>query len=294
MKVLLDATHDHRTAYVFAVNAGGVQWDGLDYEERCTPRSGTGPGTRRAGSLAEGWAAELAIPLSLLRFPGRASRAGACRCAATSREARRARHGALPAHLNAALSRQGHLTAWRTCGRSERWRSSLTWRRAGPAPFSDPRALAQAGGPLAGRGAGLQDGPDQRPRPHGHAEPGLRPGGGGPARPQPLQRRDLLPRETALLHPGDGAVPAGGRKGGPPTLFYRGASGWNAHPRRGEARGRGRQRVEVGVLDAVVTGPWRGARWTRSSPDRNLGLYLDAPAAPGPQQRAAHSTRRCP
>mgnify|MGYP005725230637 CR=1 FL=1 len=71
--VSIDSYFDRKTAYVFAVNAAGVQYDAI--------RAGGGPGGgldeswnaiwgSSAQVTSEGWVAEIRIPYSMLRFAG--------------------------------------------------------------------------------------------------------------------------------------------------------------------------------------------------------------------------------
>ncbi|WP_338872212.1 carbohydrate binding family 9 domain-containing protein [Myxococcus stipitatus] len=69
LHVLVDSTHGHRTAYQFSLSAGGVQSDGLYYDDRYYTEDWSGIWAGAAGSVEDGWVAEFAIPLSLLRFP---------------------------------------------------------------------------------------------------------------------------------------------------------------------------------------------------------------------------------
>jgi Domain of unknown function (DUF5916)/Carbohydrate family 9 binding domain-like len=68
--VAIDFTHDHRTAYLFGVNAGGVQYDGLLYADNRSTMDWDGVWEAAVASDASGWTAELAIPLALFRFGG--------------------------------------------------------------------------------------------------------------------------------------------------------------------------------------------------------------------------------
>nr|WP_228530955.1 MULTISPECIES: DUF5916 domain-containing protein [Myxococcaceae] len=69
VQVMLDPTHDHRTAYSFYLSAGGVQGDGLFYDDRFYTPDWDGVWAGASGSRPDGWTAEYAIPLSQLRFP---------------------------------------------------------------------------------------------------------------------------------------------------------------------------------------------------------------------------------
>jgi len=68
--VALDSNHDRRTALVFEVNAAGVQKDQIIYNDSTFDASWDGVWESAVSVDAEGWTAELKIPLSLLRFKG--------------------------------------------------------------------------------------------------------------------------------------------------------------------------------------------------------------------------------
>jgi hypothetical protein len=66
--VAIDSVHDRRTAHEFRVNAAGVQRDVLLYADTSSDDSWDALWDSSAGRDAEGWTAELRIPLSLLRI----------------------------------------------------------------------------------------------------------------------------------------------------------------------------------------------------------------------------------
>lgn len=68
--VALDSNHDRRTAQVFEVNAAGVQKDQIIYNDSAYDPSWDGVWESAVSVGADGWTAELKIPLSLLRFKG--------------------------------------------------------------------------------------------------------------------------------------------------------------------------------------------------------------------------------
>lgn len=68
--VALDSNHDRRTAQVFEVNAAGVQKDQIIYNDSAFDASWDGVWESAVSVGADGWTAELKIPLSLLRFKG--------------------------------------------------------------------------------------------------------------------------------------------------------------------------------------------------------------------------------
>ncbi|HJW09449.1 MAG TPA: DUF5916 domain-containing protein [Holophagaceae bacterium] len=66
--VFLDPLHDHRSGYAFWVNAAGVQRDAALYGDTGTDTSWDGVWESAVSVDADGWTAELRIPLSLLRL----------------------------------------------------------------------------------------------------------------------------------------------------------------------------------------------------------------------------------
>jgi hypothetical protein len=69
VEVAIDSTHDRRTGYYFAVNAAGVLRDALLYGDVNMADTWDGVWDAAVAMLPDGWSAELAIPLDLLRFP---------------------------------------------------------------------------------------------------------------------------------------------------------------------------------------------------------------------------------
>lgn len=66
--VFIDSAHDHRSAFSFMVNASNVQRDGVHFEDGSEDWSWDGVWESAVSVDADGWSAELKIPLSLLRF----------------------------------------------------------------------------------------------------------------------------------------------------------------------------------------------------------------------------------
>jgi hypothetical protein len=66
--VYLDPYHDHRSGYFFGLNAAGTQFDGTLYNDAWSDNSWDGVWQGRTRRDAEGWTAEMKIPLSQLRF----------------------------------------------------------------------------------------------------------------------------------------------------------------------------------------------------------------------------------
>jgi hypothetical protein len=71
--VLVDANLDRRTALEFYLSAGGVQADALVYDDERVTFEWDAVWDGAVAILADGWSAELAIPLSVLRFPDQPS-----------------------------------------------------------------------------------------------------------------------------------------------------------------------------------------------------------------------------
>jgi hypothetical protein len=67
----IDSYHDRRTAYVFQLNAAGVQRDLLLFDDTQGDDTWDAVWTGDAAVDAEGWTAEFRIPLNQLRFIGR-------------------------------------------------------------------------------------------------------------------------------------------------------------------------------------------------------------------------------
>ena len=66
----IDSYHDRRTAYVFQLNAAGVQRDQLVFDDAGSDDTWDAVWTGDAAVTDHGWTAELRIPLSQLRFSG--------------------------------------------------------------------------------------------------------------------------------------------------------------------------------------------------------------------------------
>jgi hypothetical protein len=69
ISILLDPMHDHLTGAIFRVSASGVQDDSVLHNDTWTDGSWDAVWTSAVSTDAEGWSAELRIPLSQLRFP---------------------------------------------------------------------------------------------------------------------------------------------------------------------------------------------------------------------------------
>jgi hypothetical protein len=64
----IDSRHSHSTAFVFGLNAAGVQYDYLAYDDTNMSSDWDAVWDGATSRDAEGWSAEMRIPLSVLRF----------------------------------------------------------------------------------------------------------------------------------------------------------------------------------------------------------------------------------
>jgi hypothetical protein len=67
--VFLDPYHDRRTGFYFGVNAAGTLYDGTMYNDDWDSSTWDGVWDAKVKRNAQGWAVEMRIPLSQLRFP---------------------------------------------------------------------------------------------------------------------------------------------------------------------------------------------------------------------------------
>ncbi|MFL5347771.1 MAG: DUF5916 domain-containing protein [Hyalangium sp.] len=287
VQLIIDSTHDHRTAYSFSLSAGGVQGDGLFYDDRNYTSDWDGVWDGATSSLPDGWVAEFAIPLALLRFPDAEVQTWGFsvrrQIARLNEEIESVDN---PRTSNANVSRLGHLTGMK----------GLQSRRA-----------VQVVPYLATRGV-------------------LRPQHSDAALPQPrlmdptldvgLDLKAALTSDLALnatINPDFGQVEAdqlilnlstfeaffpekrpfftqglelfqsvGSDLGQvPQSLFYSRRIGLDT-PILGAAKltGSAAKGVEVGVLDALVTGPWQ--KQDEELPDRHWSLHSSRPLHLGP------------
>lgn len=66
--VFIDSSHDRRTAYIFEVNAAGVQFDELMYGDDQENSDWDAIWEVATAALPDGWSAEFRLPLSIFRF----------------------------------------------------------------------------------------------------------------------------------------------------------------------------------------------------------------------------------
>ncbi|QSQ11784.1 DUF5916 domain-containing protein [Myxococcus landrumensis] len=286
LHVLVDSTHGHRTAYQFSITAGGVQSDGLYYDDRYYTEDWSGIWAGAAGSVEDGWVAEFAIPLSLLRFPDASLQTwGFSVRRDIARKNEELESVDNPRNHNANVSRLGHLTGMEDL--RPRKRLELM-------PYLAARGLARP-----------QFSDASRPTPR-LLSPSMDVG---------LDVRAALTSELSLaatFNPDFGEVeadelllnlstfeayfperrpfftqgmelfqPVGMDTGDSPlALFYSRRIGLTT-PLLGAVKVTGSVGdVQVGILDAFVTGPWQGQ--DEANPDHGLRLDWRRPLHVGP------------
>jgi hypothetical protein len=286
VRVLLDTTHDHRTAYVFTVNAGGVQSDGLYYDDRQYSSDWDGVWDAAAGTIEGGWVAEFAIPLSLLRFPDVPEQTWGF---SVRREIAR-RNEELetvdnPRTSNAVVSRLGHLTGLENLRpqRAVELVPYLAARTVARPQFSDAaRPSPRLMDPSLDVGLDFKTALSSNLALTGTLNPDF-----GQVEADQLilnlstfeaffpEKRPFFTQGMELFNPVGG-------QGGPQTLFYSRRIGLET-PILGAVKltGTVTEGVEVGLLDAVVTGPWK-RDVDEERPDRSVGLHLTRPLHVGP------------
>ncbi len=113
LRISFDPRHDHRTAYVFHVNAAGVQSDDTWYDDTRQSSDYDAVWDVVTSITSEGWFAELRIPFSQMRFPspeGQAMVWGFNIRRDLQRRGEYDRWVATPRGVQGFVSRFGHLT----------------------------------------------------------------------------------------------------------------------------------------------------------------------------------------
>ena len=216
----LDTTLDRRTAYHFQVFAAGQQLDAIHFNDTDFTTDWDAAWESAVATTDRGWSVEMKIPLRVLRIPEGATVMGFNVYRILSRRHEEDQWRFRPNGRPGDISRLGLLDGLRGIHpvRELELRPyvGLKALRSVPA-YATPRGELgscatigfdpqRQGGICARPRPALQ--PGQRSGAGGHRQPGLRPGGGRPARPQPHHLRDLLSREAALLPRGARPLPA--------------------------------------------------------------------------------------
>ncbi|MBU8898695.1 carbohydrate binding family 9 domain-containing protein [Corallococcus sp. M34] len=287
VRLIIDPMNDRRTGYGFAVNAGGIQEDGLYYDDRNYTTDWGGVWDAAVGNVEDGWVAEYAIPLSLLRFPEAPVQSwGFSVRRDIARKNEELESVENPREAAANVSRLGRLTGLVDLQPRGRWElvPYVAARGVMRPQFSDaaqptPRMMSPV----------LDVGLDVR----GALSSGLmlnatfNPDFGELEADQLLlnlstfesyysERRPFFTQGMELFQP---VGWEGGRS--PLTMFYSRRVGLET-PILGAAKLTGTvgPGVQVGVLDALVAGPWQAQ--DEANPDRRLRVHPSRPLHLGP------------
>jgi hypothetical protein len=291
--VLVDANSDRRTAALFALSAGGVQADGLVFDDDRVTLEWDAVWEGAVALLPDGWSAEFAIPLSALRFPDVPVQSwgfGVQR--ETGRSHEKSATVLLPRNGRGLVSRLGKLTgiAGIRPGLDLEWTPYAAARLLHRPLHSDPSlARPRVLDPVGDVGIDLAARLGSRL----HLAAAVNPDFGQVEADQILlnltsfepffpEKRPFFNQGLDLFQP-----PGAGNERVPQQMFYSRRIGLDA-PILGAAKlvGRVGDRVQVGLLDAVVTGAGlrdaaaapslaeaesragRGLRWSASQPFR--------------------------
>ncbi|WP_224365563.1 DUF5916 domain-containing protein [Hyalangium versicolor] len=284
--LILDPTHDHRTGYYFWLSAGGIQGDGLYTEDNTSTADWDGVWDGAVGPVADGWVAEFAIPLMLLRFPAADVQTWGFsvrrKIARLSEEVDSVDN---PRTTNATISRLGHLTGMEVKPQKALELVPYIATRGIRRPqFSDesrphPRLID----PLVDVGLDLKAALSSDLALNATLNPDF-----GQVEADQLilnlsTYEILFPEKRPFFTQGlELFQPVGLELGKvPQTLFYSRRIGLDT-PILGAAKltGTAAKGVEVGVLDALVTGPWQ--EQNEEDPDRRWRLHPTRPLHLGP------------
>ncbi len=274
VEVAIDSGAGGRTAYVFSVNAAGVQRDELVFADVNTTDAWDAVWGAAVAVDGQGWSAELAIPFRQLRFSAAAEQ----RWRVVVRRFIPRTHQVLGSALiprDANPTKPGGLVVSRF-GRIEglvdvdppRALELLPYlaARATMRPkYSDPaRPHPRTVDPLLDLGLDRQGAARQGADAHRRGEPRLRAGRDGSGDPEPLDGGAVLPGEAAVLPRGARRLPAGGERVRHAAAAVLLAADWprRPHPRRREGHGRRPPRPRGGR--ARLAGDGRGERLARA------------------------------
>jgi len=278
VQVLVDANRDRRTAALFALTAGGVQADSLVYDDNRATADWDAVWEGAVALLPDGWSAEFAIPFAALRFPDVPAQVWGF---GVQREVGRTREKSasvpLPRSGASLVSRLGPLGGIE--GIRPRLDLELTPYLAGRLvarpQFSDPsKPRPRLLDPVADAGADFRLRLGSALRLTGALNPDF-----GQVEADEIvanftsfetffpEKRPFFTQGLDLFQP----VGAGADVRPPHQLFYSRRIGLDA-PILGAAKliGEAAPGLQVGLLDAVVTGTGQRSGATEEAPDRRL------------------------
>jgi len=285
--VVIDSGHDHRTGYVFVLSAGGVQGDGIYYEDDTYTSTWDAVWDGAVQIRADGWSAEFAIPLSTLRFgeePEQVWGFGVRREIGRTHELDAT--VAVPRNARGFVSRLGHLTGLGALvPRSDVQLTPYAAGRLVLRPryqYSDPtRAGQRVLDPVLDLGLDLRWAPSRSTVLYATVNPDF-----GQVEAdeivQNLTTYELLfPEKRPFFNQGlDLFVPVGStdEERSPQQLFYSRRIGLGT-PIFAAAKltGSVSEPLQIGLLDAVVSGAGQPAGSSEANPDRRLRLDWEQP-----------------
>ncbi len=110
IELFLDTRHDHDSGFWFSINAAGVLADGEVHDDNRINFDWDAVWTGKARVHGEGWSAELAIPLSILRYPSGGSPEFGINIKRSVHRTGEISHWAhIPRATSGTMSRAGHL-----------------------------------------------------------------------------------------------------------------------------------------------------------------------------------------
>lgn len=286
VQVMIDSSHDHRAGYLFYLNAGGVQGDGIFFDDRNYSGDWDGIWEGASTLVSDGWIAEFSIPLTLLRFPQAEVQTwgfGARRdIARTNEEIDSVTN---PRSSNASVSRFGHLTGM-TGLKPRRGLELLPYvaSRAVLRPqFSDGRADPRLLDPSIYAGLDFKTSLTSDLTLNGTVNPDF----GQVEADQAIQNLSTFevqfPEKRPFFTEGmELFQPVGGSDGQNQRVFYSRRIGLLS-PILGAVKltGSVAKGVEVGLLDAVVMSASQG-EIDEANPDRRFRFHLEQPLRFGP------------
>jgi hypothetical protein len=288
VEVSIDFAHDHRSAYLFGVNAGGVQYDELRYGDSQSTRDWDGVWDAAVAALPDGWSAELAIPLRLFRLPPGEGQAGTWTLGFAARRFRTHAHEELssaliPRESVGYVSRFGHLLGVRDLG-ARQGLELLPYAAARLVlrpQYGDPaRPAPRLLDPSLDLGLDLRAAVGPRLQLNATVNPDF-----GQVEADRLilnlsNQEAFFPEKRPFFFQGTEVFqPVSANADDPPDqmLFYSRRIGL-ATPIFGALKLTGElgSRVVVGLLDALVTSP-AGVGGAEAAPDRRLALHPERP-----------------
>jgi hypothetical protein len=292
VSIAIDSSHDHRTAYSFTLNAGGVQADGIYYEDDTYTSTWDAVWDGAVAMRADGWSAEFVLPLSTLLFgeePEQAWGFGVWREIGRTHEMDAT--VPIPRNARGLVSRLGHLTGLGALARASDVQlvpyaaAKLVLRPQ--YQYSDPsRADPRILDPILDMGLDLRWAPSRSTVLYATVNPDF-----GQVEAdeivQNLTTYELFfPEKRPFFNQGlDLFVPVGftDEQRVPQQLFYSRRIGLET-PIFGAAKLTGRisDSLQVGLLDALVAGAGQPPGSSEASPDRSVHFHWAQPLRVAP------------